>query len=149
MKVEVILDAMQEDKVVIHATSLTPEVQKIYSYLKSLESAQATIIGYHEDLEYYLNTQQILFFETLDETLYAHKNKQHYLIKQRLYELEKKLPGQFMRISKTTILNLKHLYAIEKGFGGPRMIQFLHTDKTVYVSRKYYPLLNEKLKERL
>ena len=53
MKVEVILDAMQEDKVVIHATSLTPEVQKIYSYLKSLESAQATIIGYHEDLEYY------------------------------------------------------------------------------------------------
>lgn len=149
MKVELILAEGQEEKVVIHATTLTPEIQQIYAYLKSIETTKRTLIGYHEELEYYLDTREILYFETVDESVYAHKNKQHYLVKQRLYELEKILPAQFMRISKTTILNINHLHAIEKGFGGPRMIQFLYTNKHVYVSRKYYPVLNERLKERL
>lgn len=152
MKVELKINPDGEERITIEANALTSDIQKLYAQLKQLEeqsNQSPTIIGYKDDLEIYLKTDTILYFETIDEIVYAHTRLEAYVIKSRLYELEKKLPHQFMRISKTTILNVNYLHAIEKGFGGPRMIQFLNTSKSVYVSRKYYPLLHERLKERL
>ena len=64
-----------------------------------------------------------------------------------LYELENLLGGQFMRISKSTILNLDQIYAITKSISNCQ-IKFHDSYKTVYVSRRYYRDLNDRLKER-
>ena len=71
-----------------------------------------------------------------------------YKIKYKLYELEEILPGYFMRVSKSTILNMKKIYAMHKSISGPCLVEFENTHKQVYVSRRYYKLLRIKLEEK-
>lgn len=52
-----------------------------------------------------------------------------------------------MRVSKSTILNLDQIYALTKSISNCQ-IQFHHSYKTVYVSRRYYRELKDKLNER-
>ena len=44
----------------------------------------------------------------------AHTWDDLYQVKYKLYELEEILPGHFMRVSKSTILNLQKIYALHK-----------------------------------
>ena len=65
-----------------------------------------------------------------------------------LYELEELLPGQFMRVSKSAILNTSHVYSITKNLSSSSVVQFRNTHKQVYVSRMYYKPLKCKLEEK-
>jgi Response regulator of the LytR/AlgR family len=149
MKIKLIVDVNVEETITITCNEYTPQIKKVHTLLQQLENTQKNVIGYHEDMEYYLELRTISFFETMNEVVYAHTRDKMYIIKQRLYELEKSLPNEFMRISKSTILNLGHLSAIETSLGGPRQIFLQKSNKAVFVSRKYYPVLKERLKERL
>lgn len=77
----------------------------------------------------------------------AHTINHSYAVKYKLYELENLLGGQFMRVSKSTILNLDQIYALTKSISNCQ-IQFHHSYQTVYVSRRYYRELKDKLNER-
>jgi DNA-binding LytR/AlgR family response regulator len=65
-----------------------------------------------------------------------------------LYELEELLPGFFMRISKSAILNTNQVYAINRNLAASSVIEFRNTHKQVYVSRNYYKPLKNKLEEK-
>lgn len=150
MKVELIIDEENtNDVITIKCNEYTSDIQRIHTWLQQFENKQKRIIGLNRGIEYYLELRHIAYFETDADVVFAHTLKKDFIIKQRLYELEKVLPNQFMRVSKSTILNLNYLYAIETTLGGPHRIDLQNTEKNVYVSRKYYPLLKEKLKERL
>lgn len=107
-----------------------------------------TMIFYKGQVEYYLSLDDILFFETSDHHIHAHTKNDMYQIKYKLYELEEMLPGNFMRISKSTILNVKKIYAIHKTISSPCLIEFEDTHKQVYVSRHYYKPLKIRLEEK-
>lgn len=77
----------------------------------------------------------------------AHSTRNAYFVKYKLYELENLLGGQFMRISKSTILNLDQIYALTKSISNCQ-IKFHDSYKTVYGSRRYYRDLNERLREK-
>ena len=53
-----------------------------------------------------------------------------------------------MRISKSTIVNLDHIYSITKNLSASSRVEFYGTAKKAYVSRNYYKALIEKLGER-
>ena len=92
--------------------------------------------------------ETILFFETDAEGISAHTIDDIYTIKYRLYELEELLPGYFLRVSKSSILNTKRVYAIEKNLSASSVVQFQHTHKQVYVSRRYYKPLKDRMAEK-
>ena len=89
----------------------------------------------------------ILFFETDGEKIYGHTKDEAYEVKQKLYELEELLPIAFCRISKSTIVNAKQIYSLEKSFSGTSTVNFYQTHKQVHVSRRYYQVLKERLNE--
>ena len=135
MKVKLELDPdQQETEITIHAKSLTPEVERIYHQLQTDSEHPDQIEGMMDNTSYYLSINNILFFETDAKQVMAHTTRNAYFVKYKLYELENLLSGQFMRVSKSTILNCQ--------------IKFHDSYKTVYVSRRYYRDLNERLKER-
>lgn len=74
--------------------------------------------------------------------------KEIYQTRYKLYELEELLPGQFMRVSKSAILNTSHVYSITKNLSSSSVVQFRNTHKQVYVSRMYYKPLKCKLEEK-
>ena len=100
--------------------------------------------------EYYLSLDEILFFETDNATINAHTKNDIYQTRYKLYELEEILPGSFMRISKSAIVNTGHIYSINRNLTASSVIAFEGTHKQVYVSRAYYkPLINKLQEKRL
>ena len=67
-----------------------------------------------------------------------------YRSSKRLYELEKILGNDFIRISKSTIINLKEIDSVEPCFNGIMYIK-LKNGTIDYISRKYLPNLKKYL----
>ncbi|MFC3927328.1 LytTR family DNA-binding domain-containing protein [Streptococcus caprae] len=146
MKVRIELDDNFDDvEVVIRAKQVTDEVAQIQQALSQLSRPQ--LIFYKGTSEYFLDLADILFFETDGTKIFAHSRTDAYEVRLKLYELEDSLPRYFCRVAKSTIINAKSIYSIDKSFSGTSTASFYETHKQVHVSRHYYQLLKEKLRE--
>ena len=146
MKVRIELDPqMDEPEMIIRAPRLTEDVARLQQLI--LEQKMTPLTFYKDRSEYFVDVSKILFFETDGEKIYGHTKEEAYEVRQKLYELEEILPIAFCRISKSTIVNTKQIYSIEKSFSGTSTVNFYQTHKQVHVSRHYYQLLKERLKE--
>ena len=146
MKVRIELDPqMDEPEMIIRAPRLTEEVARLQQLI--LEQKMTPLTFYKDRSEYFVDVSKILFFETDGEKIYGHTREEAYEVRQKLYELEEILPVAFCRVSKSTIVNTKQIYSIEKSFSGTSTVNFYQTHKQVHVSRHYYQLLKERLKE--
>lgn len=146
MKVRIELDPqMDELEMIIRAPRLTEDVARLQQLI--LEQKMTPLTFYKDRSEYFVDVSEILFFETDGEKIYGHTREEAYEVRQKLYELEEILPIAFCRISKSTIVNTKQIYSIEKSFSGTSTVNFYQTHKQVHVSRHYYQLLKERLKE--
>ena len=148
MKIKIEMDEnFQEEEVIIRCRGLTPSVLALQQAISELSSGTGQMVFYRGETEYYLPLESILFFETDGNGVQAHTVDNIYLTKYKLYELEELLPGYFMRISKSSILNTKQIYSMTKDIS-TCVVQFQHTHKQVFVSRYYYKPLKEKLEEK-
>lgn len=149
MKIKIDIDEQLEDEeIVIHCNSLTDEITKIQKAIAEVTSEKQRFIFYKGDTEYYLGLEEILFFETEGNSISAHTVDDIYKVKYRLYELEQFLPKSFVRVSKSTILNIYKVHAINRNLTASSTVQFQNTHKQVYVSRYYYKPLKISLDEK-
>lgn len=149
MKIRIEIDEnLIEDEVVIHCASINEEVTKVQKAISEVINASQKLVFYKDATEYYLELDEILFFETDESGISAHTKKDVYQTKYKLYELEDLLPGFFMRVSKSTILNTRHIYSINRNLTASSVVAFAGTHKQVYVSRYYYKPLISKLEEK-
>ena len=149
MKIRIEVDKeIQEDEVIIRCKQLNDAVSNIQKALTDILSKKAQIIFYKNNSEYYIPLSEILFFETEESSISAHTIDNIYQVKYKLYELEDILPNNFMRVSKSTILNIDYIYSITKNLTSSSIVEFQNTHKKVYVSRHYYKLFKFKLLEK-
>lgn len=148
MKIRIEMDDCNEEEIVIRCQSLTPQIMKLQQLLADEVNRSGQFVLYKGDVEYYINLNQILFFETENSLVIAHTTKDSYETRKKLYELEDLLPGSFMRISKSAIVNTNKIYAINRNLTASSAIEFQGTHKQIYVSRAYYKLLREKMEEK-
>lgn len=148
MKLRIEIDeTAEEDEVVIRCKALTGTVRRMQQVLT--EFAQTPDITFFKDnTEYFPDVNEILFFETSGTIIAAHTADNVFTVKAKLYELERTLPLSFIRVSKSTILNVSHIYSIEKNITASSIVQFSRSHKQVYVSRNYYKVLKQRLDER-
>lgn len=149
MKIKIEIDeALAEDEVIIRCRGMTEEVTAIQKAVSDVSSAAQKFTFYKGNTEYYLTLDEILFFETDNTGISAHTRTETYQTKYKLYELEDILPGFFMRVSKSAILNTNHIYSINRNLTASSVVAFSDTHKQVYVSRYYYKPLISKLEEK-
>ncbi len=148
MKVRIEIDSnIEEDEIIIKCKELTKSIQKIEETIQQ-ENQIINFTFYKDNTEYYIPLNSILFFETSGNEINAHTSNEIYKVKYKLYELEEILPINFIRVSKLTILNVDHIFSIEKNLTASSIVQFNKTHKQVYVSRNYYKKLKERINER-
>ena len=148
MKVRIEIDSnIEEDEIIIRCKELTKSIQKIEETIQQ-ENQIIHFTFYKDNTEYYIPLNSILFFETSGNEINAHTSNEIYKVKYKLYELEEILPVNFIRVSKSTILNVDHIFSIEKNLTASSIVQFNKTHKQVYVSRNYYKKLKERINER-
>ena len=140
-------ETLTDDTIVINFHPQNSQIENIKTIIA--ENNVTPISVYKREQELFLQPNEILFFETDNDIVYAHTINHNYEIKLKLYEIEQLDVLSFIRISKSSIININQIYSIEKTFGAGSLIKFRNTHKEVYVSRLYYKLLKEKLKGRV
>ena len=149
MKIKIeIAESLSEDEVLIRCRGLTEQVTEIQKAVSEVVNTSQRFVFYRGNTEYYLALDEILFFETDGDGINAHTRDNIYQTKYKLYELEDLLPGCFMRISKSSIVNTNHIYSISRNLTASSVVAFAGTHKQVYVSRYYYKPLVNKLEEK-
>lgn len=149
MKIQIEIDKdIKENEVTIKCNDLTDEIKKIQKVLTNLCAKEIDISYYKDDTEYYINLDQILFFQTEDSGVTAHTKNDIYSVKYKLYELEELLPENFIRVSKSGILNTDKIFSITRNITSSSIVQFQDSHKKIYVSRHYYKELKFYLSEK-
>ena len=102
-KLQLDMNHVEEIVATVHQrTALIDEIERLVTQ----DNLSEQIPGYEEDEIVMLDLKQIDCFFVEDERTYAHcQDGKQYLIRRRLYELEKSLPGYYERISKSAIAN--------------------------------------------
>lgn len=148
MRIRIETDNRLDDtEIIIKCKEITPEIEHLHKIVLNV-SKTVTIVVYKDNNEFYLNLNQILFFEIEGLKVLAHTKDDFFTISKRLYELEALLPLQFVRISKSTIVNVNHIYSIERNITASSLILLNNSHKQVYASRSYYKDLKKRLEFR-
>lgn len=149
MKVQIECDSGAEElQVLIRCRELDDQVKEIQQALSIIGKYRQQFVFYKGDTEFYMPLNEVLFMETDGNAIQVHTRDDIYQTRYKLYELEELLPGQFMRVSKSAILNTSHVYSITKNLSSSSVVQSRNTHKQVYVSRMYYKPLKCKLEEK-
>ncbi|MEG0364744.1 MAG: LytTR family DNA-binding domain-containing protein [Erysipelotrichales bacterium] len=148
MKVKVDIRQECDEEIIIVASNLSQEIEELVFKIENLLHNDTKIKVFNRESELYLSVDKILFIETENEKVYAHTKDKAYLIKMRLYELEAALPNNFLRISKSAIVNTSLIHTIDRKFSSTSRLVFDDSHKEVYVSRRYYKDLKTMIAER-
>ena len=149
MKIRIdLVDDIDEMEVVIRCKDVDEQVRQLQQLLSSRKQGPPTIVFYRDDKEFYFPLQDVLFFESSGEQVYAHTAKEAFRVRYRLYELEELLPKVFLRVAKSTIVNTRQIFSIARGLPSPSCVRFRCTHKAIYVPRHYYPLPRPQMEVR-
>ena len=118
MKFQLIIDKAKEEEVVITAhkqSSLTQQIENLVMQHSGTDKLPA----YLDDDIFLLSFSEIECITVLDGKTHAiDKTGKQYALKQRLYEIESLLPGNFIRINKSTIANENRIVRFAATFSG-------------------------------
>jgi two-component system, LytTR family, response regulator len=114
------------------------ELLKTYDKLKSAEGHFKQRILVKEKKKYFLvDLDEVYFFEASGDYVVLHREKTTHLINDSMGSLESKLdPEQFVRIHRSTIINLRYIDSLQPYFNGEYHITVKNGAK-LKLSRNY------------
>ena len=149
MKIRIeVIPEIGETEIIIQCKEVDEAISQIQKAISDTTTRKQSFIFFKEEREYFFSLDEIVFFETAENQMHAHTGSDVFQVKYRLYELEEILPGNFMRVSKSTILNTDRIHSITKNLASANTVSFTGTHKQVFVSRYYYRALKDKLESR-
>jgi len=119
--------------------------ERVNEIVRFIKLKQGSVEGYRDEKQYRIALSDILYVEVVDDRCFIYLTKECYESRKRLYEFESVLTGgNYLRISKSTIVNLMKIEQIRPALNG-RFLCHLINGEDVIVSRKYVPDLKAKL----
>ena len=140
MKCKVFIDKNHEEEVVIYSHQRNSLVEQIESLV---DSQELEITGYKEQETVKLDLSEIFCFICEENKIYALTEKERFKIKLRLYQLEEKLPQNFVKLNQSCIGNVKKIQKFNASFGGSLSVEFKNGYKD-YVSRRQLKIVKER-----
>ncbi|MBB4823130.1 DNA-binding LytR/AlgR family response regulator [Sporosarcina luteola] len=143
MQIKLIIDEkIEETAIHIHAKSFTDDIERIMKLLKS--SSTEVIDGYLLQEIYMLKIPDIYFVYSEGAKVYFQTDENEYESKRKLYELEDLLEKEFVRINKSTLVNVSKISFMKMEKIG--MMQLvMDNGTTAHVSRLYLKTLKKRL----
>ncbi|QPQ30489.1 LytTR family DNA-binding domain-containing protein [Lysinibacillus sp. JNUCC 51] len=143
MKVNIkIIEKLKEESCTFNIHKVTSFIQDIVSTLeKSTDNyliANSTSKNEQEKISY----SNIIYLEYLERKMFIYTNESIFEIKSPLYKLEHDLPNNFIRISKTVIINIHFINKFSVKPNG-NLEAILSNEEKVIVSRKYVSSLKK------
>lgn len=132
----------EEDEIIVKCSFLDEDLTLLLNQLKNGSSK----LNFNKDGKIILvEKKDILFFESVDDKVFAYTLEDALETKFKLYELEQILPTKtFFRANKAVIVNINKIKSLSPAFGG-RFEAVLKNGYKVIISRNYVPKLKELL----
>ena len=121
----------------IHTNELTDNITRAMSILESDDSSEMLAVKKGSDIAL-LEFSDVFMFRVEDKQVKVYTEDSEYQIKKPLYQVEENLTSDFVRISKTTIVNLKKVERVAPSLKGMMFIELKNGLKD-NISRKYLP----------
>lgn len=132
----------EDDEIIIRCRNID---KQLLNLIYAIKGGQETILALRGSEYVQVATEDIYYFEAVDNRVFLYLDKEVYEVKHKLYELEELLCGtDFFRASKSYIVNLKKVKSLSPAFNG-RFEAHMKNGEKVMVSRQYVPVLKEKL----
>lgn len=146
MKVECKISAeYKEPYAVLHINKMTDSVAEIISMLEKENANSLTLIAKKDKNTYFIKPEDISLVRTEGREIVCYdKRKNRYILDKPLYELENMLAVYFVRISKSTIVNINQISHVEASFNGT-MGLVMKNGVTDYISRSFRKSFKERL----
>ena len=141
MKCTVVIDAEREEEVLIYAhqkNELVSEIENI------VQSDSLELLGYVGTSVIKLTPSEIYYFAIDNGKIFAYTKDNKIQIKQRLYEIEKILNDDFVKVNQSCIVNKNKISRFDASFGGALMIT-LKNGYRDYVSRRQLKIVKERI----
>lgn len=137
------IDRDKPELLEIQCHSVSEEVREIVAFVKS---RQGQLTGIADEKQYEISISDIFYIESVDNKAFIYTKSKVYETRQKLYELEEMLSKKhFLRVSKSTLLNLMKVSAIKPALNS-RFTAVLQSGEQVVITRKYVPALKKALK---
>lgn len=135
-------DEIGETEINVYYSELDAETLEVISYLNRINKK---IAGTLDGETVFIPLCDVLYFEAVDGRVFGYTKEKCYQISEKLYRLEESLGEDiFVRISKSTIVNLTRLQKI-KPEKNSRLLATLDNGERLVVSRQYIGKIREKL----
>ena len=143
MKVDLFISRdIEEPYAEIHSDSLTSNIQKAMDLLENddieigeEESNSILAVKKGSDIVL-LDFEDIFMIRVEDKQTKVFTEDKDYLVKKPLYQIEENLDSNFVRVSKTTIVNLRKIKRVAPSLKGMMFIELKNGLKD-NISRKY------------
>lgn len=134
---------IEEPYVDIHTNELTDNITRAMSILESDDSNDMLAVKKGSDIAL-LEYDDVYMFRVEDKQVKVYTENSEFMIKKALYQVEGNLSSDFVRISKTTIVNLRKIERVAPSLRGMMFIELKNGLKD-NISRKYLPEFKQAL----
>lgn len=133
----------EEDEIIIKCDYLTDNITKL---LNQFKTGKTKMNFYKKEKIVLVEQDSVLYFESVDDKVFAYTADDVFETRTKLYLLENELPAtSFFRANKAVIVNLDKIDSLSPAFGG-RFEAVLQNGYRVIISRNYVNSLKELLK---
>lgn len=135
------------EEIIIRCREQGEKILEIERAIDNVLKGNGEMVLYSSGTEFYVAKGEILFFESEGDKIYAQTAGKRYVTTYKLFELEDIMPSYFVRISKSTIANIKAISSLRREVIGNGEVTFKNCERRAYFSRGYYKSLREKIDE--
>ena len=138
MKVDLFFSRdISEPHAEIHTNELSDNIHQAIALLEDDSKMDMLAVKKGKDISF-LDFDEIFMIRVEDKQVIVYTQEDKYSIKKALYQVEESLNPSFVRISKTTIVNIKKIDRVAPSLRGMMFIMLKNGLKD-NISRKYLP----------
>ena len=116
---------------------------RVDDIVRFVESLDGNIGGMKGDKRYAVPVTEIFYIESVDNRTFIYSSKDCYETSRKLYEFEEVLKARnFLRISKSVLLNIMKVESIKPALNGRFSCRLLNGEEVI-ISRKYVGTFKE------
>lgn len=144
MKIHLIINReIETTEIHIHAKEYNEQIEQLMKQLQVTQSP-TMIDGYFNQDIHMLKVDEIYSIYADGPKVYLQTEEQEFETKKKLYELETKFSKDFVRINKSTLINLNKIASIQLATISSTQA-LLDNGVSIHISRKYIKELKSKL----
>ncbi len=141
MRLKIFIGKEHPEEVHIYTHEKTKLIEEIEQVI---ENNSLSLVGYLDEESVKINLPDVHCFTVEENKVYALTENERLRLKQRLYQLEEKLPDNFVKINQSCIVNINKIDRFKADISTSLSVMLKNGYKD-YVSRRQLKIVKERL----